>query len=176
PCVASSVGAMLALEVAAVRPEAFEQLVLIAPLGLWDDEDPVADPFGHTLSEQRALLTADPAASAPFFDDPPECDAAERVERGMRRYLTRTSVASLVWPIPEHGLATRLHRVTCPVTLVWGAADRLVAPRYAERFAARLPNVAAVHLVEGAGHLAEWDRPAAVAAHVDRALSIAPAS
>jgi len=171
PFVASSVGAMLALEVAAVRPEAFERLVLVAPLGLWDDDDPVADPFGATLSEQRALLTADPARSAVFFDDEPGRDAAEQVEDGVRRYLTRTSVASLVWPIPEHGLATRIHRVGCPVTLVWGAADRMVPLTYLDRFAALLPNVAGTHVIAGAGHLAEWDRPTEVAACVAEAFA-----
>ena len=50
PLVASSTGAMLALELAAVRPEAFTQLVLVSPLGLWVDDDPVADPFGTTLT------------------------------------------------------------------------------------------------------------------------------
>ena len=29
-------------------------MVLVAPFGLWDDSDPVADPFGTTLSVQRA--------------------------------------------------------------------------------------------------------------------------
>ena len=54
----------VALELAAVRPEAFSHLVLLAPMGLWDAEDPVADAFGTTMTEQRALLTADPAATA----------------------------------------------------------------------------------------------------------------
>ena len=69
PVVASSVGAMVALELAAIRPEAFGPMVLIAPFGLWDPEDPVADPFATTLTNQRQMLTVDPSASASFFDD-----------------------------------------------------------------------------------------------------------
>jgi pimeloyl-ACP methyl ester carboxylesterase len=163
PVVASSIGAMLALEVACVRPEAFSALVLIAPLGLFDVDDPVADPFATTLSAQRALLTADPAVTAPFFDDDPSLEPAALVEHGVERYLTRMSAASLVWPIPEFGLSTRLHRVACPVTLVWGAEDRLNPVSYAERWRAALPRGADVRVVDGAGHLAEWDRPAEVA-------------
>jgi pimeloyl-ACP methyl ester carboxylesterase len=170
PVVASSVGAMLALEVAAVRPEAFSQLVLIAPLGLWDPQRPVADPFGTTLRHQRSILTADPARTAPFFDDDPDRAPGDLVERNVTRYLTRTAAASLVWPIPEFGLATRLHRVACPVTLVWGAADEVIDPAYAARFAAALPEVVGSHVVDGAGHLAEWDRPDEVAALVEEAL------
>ncbi len=164
--VASSVGAMLALELAAVRPEAFASLTLIAPFGLWDDDEPTADPFATTLSEQRALLTVDPLNTAWFFDDRPGRSAADLVDDSVTRYATRTAGASLVWPLPEFGLATRIHRVRCPVTLVWGALDRLNPPGYLARYAAALPLVEATHVVAGAGHLAELDRPDEVAALV----------
>lgn len=160
--VASSIGAMLALELAAVRPDAFSALVLIAPMGLWSSERPVADPIGETLSGQRALLTADTAVTGCFFDDQsdePEHIVSERVDR----YISRTTSASLVWPIPDHGLSDRLHRVTCPVTLLWGSDDAFVPVSYLDDFARALPNVAAAHVVAGAGHLAEWDDPQAVA-------------
>ncbi|MGH9133339.1 MAG: alpha/beta fold hydrolase [Ilumatobacteraceae bacterium] len=163
PLVASSTGAMLALELAAVRPEAFTRLILVSPLGLWVDDDPVADPFGTTLTGQRGLLTADPARTAPFFDDVEGGDAAGLADDAVVRYSTRTVAASLVWPIPEFGLASRLHLVGCPVTLVWGAEDRLNPPSYLERYAAHLSNVEASHVVATAGHLVEWDAPAAVA-------------
>ncbi len=166
--VASSVGAMLALEVAAVRPEAFSSLTLIAPLGLWDDDDPTTDPFATTLSNQRALLTTDPKVTSCFFDDQPGHSAARLVDDNVSRYATRTAAASLVWPIPEFGLATRIHRVTCPVTLIWGANDRLVPVSYLGRFRAALPHVVASHIVDEAGHLADWDRPAEIAALVAR--------
>lgn len=170
PVVASSIGAMMALEVATIRPDAFSHLVLVAPFGLWDDDDPVADPFGTTLTSQREMLTADPEATAQFFDDPDGLPADLQVEVGIDRYHTRTSSAALIWPIPEHGITTRIHRVTCPVTLVWGGADRIIPVSYLDRWAAVLPNVAGAHVVEGAGHHAEWDEPATVAAIVDAAL------
>jgi pimeloyl-ACP methyl ester carboxylesterase len=170
PMVASSIGAMLALEVAAVRPEAFSHLVLIAPLGLWDSATPVADPFGTTLSSQRALLTADPSVTAPFFDDDPSMAGDVLVEHGVTRYTARTAAASLVWPIPEFGLSTRIHRVRCPVTLVWGGVDRLNPPSYLARYANVLADVRATNVIDGAGHLAEWDAPAEVAAIAAAAL------
>lgn len=163
PLVASSTGAMLALELAAVRPEAFSHLVLVSPLGLWDDGDPVADPFGTTLTRQRELLTADPACTSAFFDDVDGRDASGLADDGVARYTTRTVAASLVWPIPEFGLASRLHLVRCPVTLLWGEADRLNPPSYLDRYAAGLPNVVEARVVPGAGHLVEWDQPAIVA-------------
>lgn len=155
--VASSVGAMLALEVASMRPEAFSSLTLIAPLGLWDDEDPVADAWATTLSNQRLLLTADAGVTEPFFE-------RNTVDDNMARYFTRTAAASLMWPIPEFGLADRLHRVTCPVTLIWGSADAINPPSYLHRYRERLANVVSTHLIDGAGHHAEWDSPDEVAA------------
>ena len=166
PLVASSIGAMVAVELAAIRPEAFSQLILLAPLGLWDDTEPVADPYATTLSAQRRLLTADPTVTAAFFDDPDGMDGDELIEYGVARYETRTAAAALVWPIPDHGLSQRIDRVGAPVTLVWGTADQIAPVGYLERWAAALPNVTASHTVDGAGHLVDWDQPDAVAAIV----------
>ncbi len=163
PVVACSIGAMVAVELAAIRPEAFSQLILVAPLGLWDDDDPVTDPYATTLSVQRRLLTKDPTVTAPFFDDPPGMDGDELVEYGVARYETRTAAASLVWPLPDHGLSDRIHRVETPVTLIWGTDDQLAPLSYLDRWAAALPNVVAAHTVADAGHLVDWDRPATVA-------------
>jgi pimeloyl-ACP methyl ester carboxylesterase len=172
PLVASSIGAMLAMELAAVRPEAFSQLVLLAPMGLWDAEDPVADAFGTTISEQRSLLSPNRASTAAVFDaDPSVEDPHEQIEQGVSRYLSRTAAASLVWPIPEHGLAERAHLIRCPVTLVWGGDDRLVPASYAGRFAALLPNVVGDHRIDGVGHLVDWDAGAEVAAIARTAMT-----
>jgi pimeloyl-ACP methyl ester carboxylesterase len=171
PIVASGVGAMMALELAAIRPEAFSAMVLIAPFGLWDADEPIADPFATTLTAQRRLLTVDPAASASFFDDPGDLAADELVEHGVDRYLTRTAAAQLIWPLPEFGLVDRLHRVQQPVTLLHGAADELIPVSYVARWSQALPNVVASHVIDGAGHQAEFDKPAEVAALAAAALS-----
>lgn len=163
PLIASSVGAMVALELAAVRPDAFSHLILLSPLGLWADDDPIVDAYATTLSAQRRLLTTDPTATGIFFDDPDGLEGDELIEYGVARYQTRTSAASLVWPIPDHNLVDRIHRITTPVTLVWGADDALAPTSYLDRWAAALPNVVGSHTVADAGHLIDWDQPAAVA-------------
>jgi abhydrolase domain-containing protein 6 len=171
PCVASSIGAMLALEVAAVRPDAFEELVLVAPFGLWDDAQPVADPFGVTLGVQRELLTVDVEKTATFFENDPSLDADGKISETVQQYQARSTAASLIWPIPEFGLSSRIHRVTCPVTLIWGAQDAIIPVDYLERFASLLPNVVGAHIIEDAGHLVEIDRPDEVAQIVSKAFN-----
>ena len=168
--VASSISAMLALELAAIRPEAFNRLVLIAPFGLWDELEPVTDLFATTLTEERALLTAEPAHTASFYEDPAGTDPKSIIERTVSRYLARSTTASLVWPLPEFGLSDRLRRVTRPCTLIWGTEDRLVPPSYQERFSRLLPAVQGSHLVQRAGHLAEWDQPREIAEIVHAAI------
>jgi pimeloyl-ACP methyl ester carboxylesterase len=170
PVLASSLGAMLALEVAAVRPEAFSHLVLVAPFGLWDDDEPTTDLFGRPAPEEFEMLLADPSIATPFYEYDETEAVEERIDAGVRVYQTRTSAAALLWGIPEYGLASRLHLVSRPVTLVWGSDDRLIPPSYIRRFSERLPNVVGSHVVEGGGHQAEWDRPAQVAAIVADAL------
>lgn len=168
PVVASGVGAMLALELASVRPEAFEHLTLIAPLGLWDDDDPVYDVWSERTVRQAAYIMEDPAGFAELTQDPPGLTLDEAMEAEIGRYRTRRSAASLMWPVPDHGLIRRLARVHSPVHIVWGARDRLISSAYAQRFAALLPNCQGVTLIEGAGHAAEWDQPASVAEAVRR--------
>ncbi len=170
PAIASSVGAMVALELAAVRPDAFSHLYLVAPLGLWDDAEPIADPYATTLSAQRRLLTDDPTVTGIFFDDPADLVGDDLIEYGVARYETRTAAASLVWPIPDHGLSQRTHRIETPVTIIWGAEDRIAPPSYADRWAKVLPNVVAIHSIAEAGHLVDWDQPDAVAALVAAAV------
>lgn len=170
PVVASSVGAMLALELAAVRPEAFSHLILLAPFGLWSDDDPVGDPFATTLTVQRRLLTVDPEATSSFFDDPVALEGEELVEFGVDRYHTRTASASLVWPIPDHGLSSRIHRVSTPVTVVWGREDQIIPVSYLDYFEQALPNMVGRRIIEEAGHLIAWDQPEAVASLVSEVL------
>ena len=63
PMIAASVGAMIATELAAIRPEAFSHLVLVGPLGLWDDDDPVGRP-----------VRDDPVSTAAAADRRPDRD------------------------------------------------------------------------------------------------------
>ncbi len=170
PLVASSVGAMVALELATVRPEAFSSMILLAPLGLWDDDDPIADAYATTLGGQRRLLTTDPTATESFYSDPDGLEGDELIEYGVARYQTRTSAASLAWPIPDHGLSDRIHRITTPCAIVWGDQDAIAPISYLDRWAKALPNVSATHTVAEAGHLIDWDQPQAVAEIVAAAI------
>ena len=63
-----------------------------------------------------------------------------------------------------------LRQLGQPTLLVWGAQDVAYPPgRFAAAFEERLPD-ARLALIEGAGHYAHEERPAAVAAAIDAFL------
>ncbi|TMA32937.1 MAG: alpha/beta fold hydrolase [Deltaproteobacteria bacterium] len=161
--VGASAGASLAAEIAAFSRASVWRLVLIAPLGLFDAGEPPADLFAQRLSAIPPLLCAHPERYEAFLERP---DGADAVEWEIETARAQEAVARLLWPLTDIGLAKRLHRVTAPTLVVWGAEDRLVPPGYAKRFADALGGPAEIRQIPGAGHMAELDEPEAAAAAV----------
>jgi pimeloyl-ACP methyl ester carboxylesterase len=156
PIIGASIGGMLAADLAALRPEAVTALALVGPLGLWDDEvcAKAVDPFGVPSWQRASTLFAGPvpdACAAAFADRGPE-------EQGVAQHLAWVAAAGLVWPMPDHGLAARVHRIRARTLVVWGEADGINPVALLDRW----PGEHVV--VPGAGHLAEWDAPDAVGA------------
>jgi pimeloyl-ACP methyl ester carboxylesterase len=163
--VGESMGGWIAAEMAALRPREIGRLGLAAPIGLWRDDSPVVDLFGHMTHELVPYLFHDqscPAAQSMLALTSLVSDKDDRTDdqvelliglvRGFR------TAAKFLFPVPEHGLEKRLPRITAPTLVVWGAGDRFVAPSYAEIFRARIPD-ARVEIVPDAGHLVGLERP-----------------
>jgi pimeloyl-ACP methyl ester carboxylesterase len=136
-----SFGAMIAAEIAAHFPRRVERLVLISPLGLWNDAYPVADLFGVPSTEMPRLLYRTPPQATNGASG--DVEALLTLTRGM------TTVARFLWPIPDRGLARRLYRVRARTLLLHGREDAFVPVQYTHDFAAALPH-AEVRLIEGA--------------------------
>ena len=165
--VGASVGGTLCAEVAAFSHASVRRLVLIAPLGLFDEREPVADIWAQRLSELPALLSTQPEELAAFLEAPEGADAVE-----WQILLARAdeAAARLLWPTGDRGLHKRLHRIVADTLLLWGSEDRVVPATTAKRFAAALPGRTQIQSIEGAGHMAEIDRPEAVAESILRFL------
>jgi pimeloyl-ACP methyl ester carboxylesterase len=165
--VGHSFGGMVAAELAAHVPHRVAKLVMIAPVGLWNDSYPVADLFATPLTELNDLMWGDadsPAAqmmSAALgaLGDSANLDAMVDLLLVVVKGLT--AAGKFMWPIPDKGLGRRLRRIKAPTLVVWGSADKLASPRYAEDFVAGIPNARSV-LIEGAGHMAPLERTAEV--------------
>ncbi len=150
--VGHSFGGLLAAEFAAAAPRSVGQLVLIDPVGLWRDDHPVQNWMILSDSARKPSLFADPGGEAArrFFAVPSE--ETERVETLSQSIWAQACTGKFVWPIADRGLTKRIHRIATPTLIVWGSADRIIAPVYAREFAQRIPG-ARVELIDRAGHL-----------------------
>jgi pimeloyl-ACP methyl ester carboxylesterase len=159
PVVGASVGGMLAADLAIFRPEAVTALALLAPFGICDERHPGLDVYAVPSAERMGHLFAN-GVPAPFVERFAERGADEAA---VARYLCDVAAASLLWPLGDRGLARRLHRLRAPALALWGERDELLPVGTAAAWAERgVP----VEVIEGAGHLLEWDAPAAVGAHL----------
>jgi pimeloyl-ACP methyl ester carboxylesterase len=164
--VGHSFGAMVACEVAAMRPSRASRLVLIDPIGLWRDSVPVVNWMLLAPADLPTHVFHDPAGTAAkalfSIPDDPEDAALTRT----RLTWAMGSTGKFIWPIPDKGLKKRIHRIeTIPTLLVWGEEDRLVPLAYADEFSRRLAR-ARVEIVKAAGHAPHLEQPAAVASLV----------
>ena len=81
--VGESMGGWIAAEMAALRPKEIGRLALAAPIGLWRDEAPVVDLFGHMTHELVPFLfhdTSCPAAQQMLGVDALISDKDDRTE------------------------------------------------------------------------------------------------
>jgi pimeloyl-ACP methyl ester carboxylesterase len=161
------VGGALAAEVAAFSRASVRRLVLVAPLGLFDEAEPVADVWARRASEVPRLFSAKPAEFAATLACPKGHD---EVEWQIVLVRAMEAAARFLWPTGDRGLAKRLHRIEAPTLLLWGADDRIVAASYAKRFAEGIAGASEVRTIPGAGHRVDLDAPDAAAEAVLRFL------
>ena len=158
--VGASVGGTLAAEVAALSPSAASRLVLIAPFGLFDENEPVTDVWAQRQSELPGLLSSKPERLAEFLAPPEDIDP---IEWQILLGRANEAAARLLWPTGDLGLHKRLHRIRIPTLILVGSEDRVIPASYAKRLASGISGWVEVRSIEGAGHMAELDQPDAVA-------------
>ncbi|MEU4329407.1 alpha/beta fold hydrolase [Nonomuraea dietziae] len=189
----NSLGGAVAVSVAATRPDLVRSLTLISPalpdllprygparvaaaatprLGEW-----VADRLRFLPPEQRinasfAMCYADASLVHPSR-------LREAVEELRRRdglpYAGRALIGSTRGIVAEYlrlgeqNLWRQAARVTAPTLVIHGRRDRLVRPATARRALRTFPQVRLV-LLRNAGHVAQMEVPAAVAAEARRLI------
>jgi pimeloyl-ACP methyl ester carboxylesterase len=133
----------------------------MSTLGIWRDDAPSADVLILPPDGVAGVLWRDPwgGTATEWARLPAESTAAMAVQ--LESVQRRAAVSKFVWPIPDSGIARRLHRVTAPTLIVWGDSDQANPPGYAEEWRARLAD-ARVRSVPG-GHMAVEESPRDVA-------------
>jgi len=159
-----SLGAALAADIAALWPGLVDRLVLVSALGLFDENDPSADPFAQRMDELPGLLCTHPER---YVAHTAVAEGADPVEWTVVATRAREAAARFLWPLGDTGLAGRLRRIEQETLLVWGDADRIVPVSYRARFANGIAGNSEVEIIENAGHLVDLDAPEALARRVD---------
>ena len=161
--VGHSMGGMIAAEMAAVAHTEIGKLCLLAPAGLWLDEHPIADIFAKLPYELPPLLFHDAELGRRILTaGAGDMGDIEFLKQFLIMNARRLGMAGkLLFPIPDRGLAQRLHRITAKTLIVWGAEDVLIPPVYGAAFKKAIAKSKLVRIGK-AGHAVGQEKPAAV--------------
>ena len=159
----SGPGGSLAAEVAAIWPQAVNRLALIAPFGLFDEQDPATDPWAQRAPDVPGLLCADPSRWNELKAEP---EGLNSPEWSIEQVRAAEAAARIFWPLGNTKLEKRLPLIAAPTLLLWGDQDQIMPRSYADRFARGISGRTEIRMIPGAGHLAELDQPDAVAAAI----------
>ena len=170
--IGQSFGGMLACELAATFPALFSRVVLLDPIGLWLDEHPVANWVAAAPEELPALLFHDPDGEAARVAMTPPADPDAAIAAIAALSWAIGCTAKFVWPIPDKGLAKRLHRIEAPTLIIWGNEDRLVSSAYAAEFGRRIAG-SRVEIIDECGHIPQLEQPEKTYALVSDFLGLA---
>lgn len=158
--IAASVAGALLADAAAVWPDLVRRLILIAPFGLFDVSDPVADIWAQRPNSEPELLCSRKENYAEVFDAPVGGDA---VEWDIVQGRASEAAARFLFPFGETGLRRRLHRISRPVLVIRGGKDKVIPESQARLFASLVGPSCSFASIPDAGHLAELDQPEEVA-------------
>lgn len=163
--VGHSLGGMIGAELAALSPQRVRTLVLVNALGLWLDEHPMADLFAMPSDQLASALWHDPHTEvAQAMMALPQEEQAQ-----MEAYLLRmqhlSTSGKFLWPLPDKGLAKRLHRIHAPTLILWGQSDSLTPVSYAQAFQQRIAGARVITLPR-CGHMPLYEDPTVVVSTV----------
>lgn len=162
--VGSSLGGWVAAEMAVKCTDRIAALILLAPVGI-----KVGDRETRDMPDIFALPPAEVARLQ--YDDPRRAvvDPSSLSDDELTVIVrNREATALYAWEPYFHNpkLRQRLHRVTVPTLLLWGAHDRFVTPGYYGAAYRDLIAGAKLEIVEQAGHFPHLEQPQACAARI----------
>jgi pimeloyl-ACP methyl ester carboxylesterase len=152
--VGSSLGGWLALEMAVRDASRLKSLVLVGSAGISVPGVSPGDVFLWSPDELARNLFFDPALAEKMIAQPM---TPELLDVSLKN---RHTVARLGWEPRMHDPFLRkwLHRVSVPVKIVWGEADKILPVAYAGEFKRLMPG-AEIEIIPRCGHLPQTERP-----------------
>src|SRR6202162_2416640 len=107
-------GGSRAAEVAAIWPQSVRRLALVAPFGLFDEKDPVTDPWAQRVPDVPGLMCADPGRWEALKAEP---EGQNSPEWPIEQTRVNEAAARIFWPLGNTKLANRLPLLVAPAPL-----------------------------------------------------------
>ena len=164
--IGASLGGWIAAEMAVKSTERIGRLVLAAPMGIkvGDRETrDIPDIFALHPDQVAKLLYRDPARATVDYGTLSDAQLTVIAR-------DREATVLYVWEPYFHNpkLRRRLHRITVPTLVVWGADDRFVAADYyGAAYRTAIPG-ARFETIGEAGHFPHLEQPAVLAERIHR--------
>jgi pimeloyl-ACP methyl ester carboxylesterase len=165
--VGNSLGAWIGFLLAVDRPDDLARLVALNG-GPIRQDDPAVNLFPQTRDEARETMRGLMGPNSPEVPGFVLGDIVRWSRVGPAARFAATAADLERWLLDD-----RLDEVRVPVDLVWGDADALFPPAYAERLAAGLP-AARLTLVPDCGHVPHRECPAELTDAVLGVLAMDP--
>ena len=155
PVVGFSLGGWIGMELAVLRPELVSQLLLVNTAGFRVPDAPMAELFLDDLDKLRNLLFFDPNGPAVAASMPSSYEDS----RILLWLKAREATARVGWNPYLHNpkLARHLHRIGCPVKILWGRQDRLLPLPIGETLVNEIPQ-ASLEIFEETGHMLPFEQ------------------
>lgn len=169
--VGTSLGGMVAQQLAATRPERVDRLVLLSTTPGGDDAVPMPEATRELIAQAQNMgpaealraLTANALSAQARGQDPELTDHVVALRAANPPDPDGWQAQAAAGVAYDGGGAER--RITAPTLVVHGDADAVVHPDNAPLLAERIPSARLV-LLEGAGHLLPFEVPETLAALV----------
>jgi pimeloyl-ACP methyl ester carboxylesterase len=151
-------GGWIAAEMATMAPRALRRLVLVNAMGIKPERGEIADQALLSYIAYVRQGFADQAAFDRTFGAEPPTGLLEQWD------LNREMTFRIAWKpyMYNAGLPHLLGGVPAPALVVWGRENRIVPVESGAQYAKALPN-ARLHVIDGAGHFVEMEKPGELA-------------
>jgi pimeloyl-ACP methyl ester carboxylesterase len=152
--VGNSMGGWIALEIAVRSTARIRSMVVVSPAGVKAPGVQPADTFLMSPEEQVRALVYDQKMAQARLAEPVTPEALDIALKN------RHTTARLAWEPRFHDphLPKWLHRIKVPVTIVWGADDRILPVKISEELKRHIPH-AKLEIMRETGHLPHAERP-----------------
>jgi pimeloyl-ACP methyl ester carboxylesterase len=158
-------GGWVAAEMAAMGPERFSKLVLVAPMGIQPRADYILDQFLISTEAYARAAFSDEMRFEAVYGAEPEFDQLEGWE------TDREMTSRLAWKPYMYNptLPQLLAGVAAPSLVVWGDSDHVVPAECGTSYRAALPN-ATLDVMADCGHAIDLEQPDTLGARVSSFL------